>query len=449
MLENKKTHFSLFLTDSHSTSTSLLNFRRKGFDLREFELIGWSRDSSIPFKKEDGLSLKHARLEWQREGGRFLVRDLQTSKGTFINGVRVVTAFLEEGDCLKMGKIEMYLVDQKNREEKSYLLEESQSPFWQDQLKKLAQMAHTPFPLFITGASGSGKDRIAEYAHQHSPHSEGPFITVNCTTFTESLIESELFGHRKGSFTGAMQDRLGAFRAANGGSLFLDEIGDLPLNLQSKLLRVLENKEVKPLGMDRVIPVNVRIITATHQDLLRKICKGQFRLDLFFRLNVLRIHVPSLTERMEDFEKLLYFFAKQFQVRFSYESIQRLKRHPWYGNIRELKHFVTRASVLFQGEKITQTMCEELLEKLPDNFGTDMATQFVSSSFPEDSSRKNRSLVKEMERQLIISQLVATNGNQRRAAHGLGMATSTLSDKIKLYGINLEKILKQRSLVEV
>ena len=432
------------------------NGKEEKFDLREFEMIGSSRDSSISFKKKDGLCPRHTRLEWQQEEGRFLVRDLQTPQGTYINGVRVLTAFLAEGDCLKVGKKEMYLVKQKSREKSPCLLEESHCAYWQNQLHKLAQMVLSPFPLFITGASGSGKERVAKYAHRHSAYFEGPFVTVNCTAFTESLIESELFGHQRGSFTGAFRDRLGAFRTANGGSLFLDEIGDLSLGLQSKLLRVLENKEVKPVGMDRVIPVNVRIIAATHQNLIDKVCKGQFRLDLFFRLNILRIHLPSLSERMEDFKNLLCFFARQFHVRFSDKAVQRLKEHSWPGNIRELKHFVTRASVLFNRERITKDMCEELLDRVPDNFGTDIDSQFIFSSssascpFSDDRDGNDRGgvpLIKKMERQLIITQLATTNGNQRRAALSLGIPRSTLNDKIRFYKIDLKKILDRKHLV--
>ena len=436
--ENKKTPFTLHLTDSKGES----------FDLKEFELIGSSEDSSIRFTEKDGICPKHTRLEWQSQEGQFLVRDLQSPKGTYINGARIVSAFLQDGDCLSIGNKEMRLVEKKSREERVPLLEESLCPLWQNQIKKLSQIAHSSFPLFITGASGSGKERVAKYAHYHSPRSYEPFITVNCTAFTESLIESELFGHQKGSFTGAIQDRLGAFRAANRGTLFLDEIGDLPLNLQAKLLRVLENKEVKPVGMDRVIPINVRIITATHQDLLQKVCQGKFRLDLFFRLNVLRVHVPALSERMEDFEKLFYFFAKQFRVRFSHDAIERIKKHPWPGNIRELKHLVARASVLFYGKKIDKEMCEELLEKVPENFQTDILSKFISSgSFDKGQKTNNGSLIKEMEKQLIISHLIKTHGNQRQAAQTLGMATSTLNDKIKTYGIDLKKMVEQKYVI--
>jgi len=172
---------------------------------------------------------------------------------------------------------------------------------------------------------------VSHVIHDYSGRSEGPFVSVNCSALTESLVESELFGHVKGSFTGATSDRKGAFEAARGGTLFLDEIGDLPLSLQPKLLRALENQEIKPVGSDKTLKTDVRIVTATHKNLEKLVIEKTFRSDLFFRIHVVKISIPSLKERMEDFEDLLYHFSREMRVRFSVGAIEKLKEHSWPG----------------------------------------------------------------------------------------------------------------------
>ncbi len=190
--------------------------------------------------------------------------------------------------------------------------------------KNLGNVAKTDFPVLILGPSGTGKDVIAQALHQTSDR-QGPFLSVNCSALSETLIESELFGHVKGSFTGAVNDRKGAFEAARGGTLFLDEIGDLSYNLQAKLLRALENGEIRAVGADRNTQTDVRIIAATHQNLGEKIREGSFRSDLYYRLNVVTVTPPALNLRMEDFEGLLYGFARSMRVRFSHGAIVSLK----------------------------------------------------------------------------------------------------------------------------
>ena len=197
----------------------------------------------------------------------------------------------------------------------------------------LSSVATSSCPVLILGPSGTGKDVLANAIHNSSKKSGAPFISVNCSALTETLVESELFGHTKGSFTDAVSDRKGAFEAARGGTLFLDEIGDLPYSLQAKLLRALENNEIRPVGSDRSIKTDVRIIAATHQNLYNKIRDGEFRADLFYRLNVITIETPALKERIEDFDNLLYSFARQMRVRFSFNAIKTLKKHDWPGNI--------------------------------------------------------------------------------------------------------------------
>lgn len=302
---------------------------------------------------------------------------------------------------------------------------QSRNPLWNAELQGLGRAAETSFPILILGPSGSGKDVIAQEIHRASPRQAAPFVSVNCSALTETLIESELFGHVKGSFTGALGDRKGAFESARGGTLFLDEIGDLPVSLQAKLLRALENTEIRPVGSDKVLKTDVRIIAATHQNLPQKIHEGQFRADLFFRLNVISATTPALKNRIEDFDDLLNCFAKQMRVRFSFDAIQRLKMYSWPGNIRELRNLVFRAAALFPKEQIDIPRAEHLLKS--------SATVLTPS---EGESPVRGSVIKEVERQLILKRLQENNGNQRRTAVDLGMPKSTLNDRLRQYNIN-------------
>ena len=219
-------------------------------------------------------------------------------------------------------------------------------------LSCVPHIAKSKYPILLLGPSGTGKDVLARLIHRRSPVSSGPLVSVNCSALTETLIESELFGHRKGSYTGASCNRKGAFMASSGGTLFLDEIGDLPLSLQPKLLRAIEYQEIKPVGADEPVKTDARIIAATHQNLKEKVEKGTFRRDLYYRLNVVSFTVPPLRDRMEDFEPLLKSFLSDYGVTFSNEAIKVFKSYSWQGNIRELKNTVARAGALFSGEVI-------------------------------------------------------------------------------------------------
>lgn len=303
----------------------------------------------------------------------------------------------------------------------------SRNELWNMELQNLQNVSQTDFPVLLLGPSGTGKDVIAQAVHHRSPRHGRPFICVNCSALTETLIESELFGHVKGSFTGAMSDRKGAFESARGGTLFLDEIGDLSYNLQAKLLRALENNEIRPVGSDRVIKTDVRIIAATHQNLLGKMQEGQFRSDLFFRLNVVSVQTPCLKDRMEDFDDLLYTFSKQMRVRFAFGAIQRLKSYAWPGNVRELRNLVSRAAALFPRQNIDEAKVDRLLK------GNLFQTDIVPVLAPPSAQI---SVIKEVEKQIILKKLQANRGNQRKTAIDLGMPKSTLNDRLRQYQID-------------
>ena len=371
------------------------------------------------------VSSRHARIE--RRGETFVIRDLQSRNGTYLNGSRVTEAVLALGDRLRFGETSFSFSD--TIPEKSAL--KSKNRTWQLQLQRLPSFAATDFPVLITGPSGAGKEVITRAIHKHSLRNRGPFISINCSALSESLIESELFGHTKGAFTGAIGDRKGAFESARGGTIFLDEIGDLPLALQPKLLRAIENREIRPVGADRTIDIDVRIVAATHKNLNRQIATGAFREDLFYRLNVCQVKIPSLNERIEDFEDLLYSFAKEMHVRFSFNAVEYLKSQPWHGNVRELKNLVARASAYLPGKHIQPEDVAPLIE-----FTARREVQLKRRT-------KKGPVIKEIEREIILKQLIANGGNQRQTAKDLGLAKSTLHDRIRTYEIDLETILEE------
>ena len=361
------------------------------------------------------------------EGGYFL-RDLKSRNGTFLNGTPVVEACLNNNDKILIGET-CYLFSKLRAPEHKII---SKNPLWNEQLKRLPAFANTDYTVLVIGPSGSGKEVLARWIHENSARMRGPYTTINCSALSESLIESELFGHIKGSFTGATENRKGAFESTRGGTLFLDEIGDLPLSLQPKLLRALENKEIRPVGSDRSIQTDVRIIAATHKNLREKVMRGEFREDLFHRLNICRLSPPPLVERMEDFESLLYQFAKQQKVGFSFAAIERLKDHQWPGNIRELKNLIARAAAYFPGTRIQEKHIAKLIDR-------------EESALPYSQAAIKEILppIKEMEKDLIVQKLQKHSGNQRRAADELRMPKSTFHDKLKAYGIN-PKLFKKR-----
>lgn len=301
---------------------------------------------------------------------------------------------------------------------------------WDYELDKLKKVIMSDCPILLTGETGCGKDYLAKIVHRLSVRNEFNFVAVNCAAVSEGLLESELFGHKKGSFTGAVDNRNGAFRTANKGTIFLDEIGDMPLGMQAKLLRVIENQEVKAVGSDENTAINVRLVSATHQDLKKKMEKGLFRMDLYYRINVVNVKVPTLRERPEDFDGLLYSFAREQHVSFSYEAIKLLKEHSWPGNIRELRNVVTKGSALFRRQEIEACDVAELLDV---------------DSFKVEQKDENKMLtpLKEIEREMIVDALRKNRGNQRQAAHSLRIPKSTLNDKIKTYG--LFKFVSERS----
>jgi transcriptional regulator with GAF, ATPase, and Fis domain len=424
MLQTKNLRELMGPTPPHNKG--FLVFQRAGrkevLEVDEFLTIGRGLQAHL-ILEDDFVSQRHARIE--RKPGGFFLRDLQSRNGTYINGAQVFEALLQNGDTVQLGKSEL-LFQFERGDEKEKLVKVSKNIAWNFQLERLPAIAESRLPVLILGESGTGKELIAQQLHKLSERNRGPLVCVNCSALGESLIESELFGHTKGSFTGATHDRKGAFETARGGTLFLDEIGELPLHLQPKLLRALENQEIRPVGSDKTVRTDVRIVTATHQDLKRKVQAGQFRADLYFRLHVAQVCTPALRDRLEDFETLLYFFSKTERVRFSFDAIEKLKQHKWPGNIRELKNSVSRARALFKNQQINAEHVAQLIDELPIS----SLSQLLLS--PPQS-------IREMERKLIVECLIRNRGNQRKSAQELGIPKSTLHDRLKTYEIDLDE----------
>jgi len=279
--------------------------------------------------------------------------------------------------------------------------------------------AQTEFTVLLTGESGTGKELVARRIHRFSCRSEAPFVPVNCCALPSDLIESELFGHRKGAFTGAAGDRQGLFQAAHGGTLFLDEIGDMPLQAQVKLLRVLQQGTVRPVGGTTEIPVDARIVAATNQDVQRAIEQGRFRLDLFYRLNVLHLELPPVRERIEDLPALIACFQRRAAERLGLEALPRfsrevlalLSKHAWPGNLRELENVVEVASAVSSGPEIR-------VEHLPP-YLREGGTALVPA-------RTGIPSLRDMERQVVRDVLERVNHNKSKAARILGISRSRL-----------------------
>ncbi len=314
----------------------------------------------------------------------------------------------------------------------------SRNRMLREQYAKLPRASRSDLPVLILGPSGSGKERVARAIHDHSFRNQAPFVSLNCSALVESLSESELFGHTKGSFSGAIADRKGAFEIARRGTLFLDEVGDLPLSLQAKLLRALENKEIRPVGSDRTVETDVRIVAATHQNLNEKIFRNEFRADLFYRLNVIQFTTLPLRDRLEDFEDIVAELTAKFKTLLSPSTIQILKNHPFPGNIRELQNMVARIAAFYPGETIEPEQLRVVLEQTTTPPPTPINRMMThgEDSYPKYQTR---------EKAMILECLRLHFGNQRQAAADLGMPKSTFHDKVKFYGIDVNQFKPQKS----
>ena len=304
----------------------------------------------------------------------------------------------------------------------------------QDVIERVRKVADSDVSVLIRGESGSGKEMVAQALSSLSSRNKGPFIKVNCAAVPQELMEAEFFGHEKGAFTGAHKQKLGKFELANGGTLFLDEIGDMPLSMQMKILRVVQESELERVGGEVSIPVEFRLITATHRDLEKAVAEGEFREDLFYRLNVVSITLPPLRNRKEDFPILIKHFLDLYNEKFkkglkgfSAEAMESLLNYSWPGNVRELENVIQRCIVLSSDKTMEN---RELLEVYP----------LLSGSIRKASNNaslqdKLENLVSDVEEKLILEALNEENWKRQETADRLGISRKSLHNKMKKYGL--------------
>jgi two-component system nitrogen regulation response regulator GlnG len=322
------------------------------------------------------------------------------------------------------------------------------SPALLEIFKSVGRVAARDVSVLITGESGTGKELVARAIHAASRRADGPFVAVNTAAIPRELLESELFGHERGAFTGAVESRIGRFRQASGGTLFLDEIGDMPLDLQAKLLRVLQDREVTPVGGRRPEPVDARIVAATHRDLDAAVAEGSFREDLLYRLRVVPLHLPPLRERRDDIPALAEHFVGRYAEELgsgvralAEETLRRLLAHDWPGNVRELENAIKRALVLASGEVLLPEDFDFLVERpgrpAPGADLRALVEREARRAMEVGDASVYRSVLEQVERPLIETALARTGGNQIRAASLLGINRNTLRKKIAELGIAL------------
>jgi len=409
--------------------TGLARFREESFEVVLTDL-------ALP--DQSGMSV----LREIRRINREVVVIIITAFGTVDNAIEACRLGADDYVTKPFGREQLLFVIEKalrlrqlqseNRQLRSELRDRyrferiiAKSGKMEEVLKMAARVAETDATVLILGESGTGKELLAQAIHYNSPRSDRPLVTVNCPSIPENLLESELFGHVKGAFTGAIRDRKGKFELAEGGTLFLDEIGDLPEHLQAKLLRVLQEREIERLGDTKPIHVDVRILAATNKDLARQIQTGRFREDLYYRLSVVTIVIPPLREHPEDIPFLVDYFLQKHghgrRLTVSEQAMKFLLAYPWPGNVRELENTIERATIFAPGSVITP-------EALPPG----MAAAGASASLPP---LNEPSSLEEIERQAIRQALEKSRGNQTGAAQLLKVPRHVLRYRMKKLGL--------------
>jgi transcriptional regulator with GAF, ATPase, and Fis domain len=391
--------------------------------------------------QDPAISRKHCEIQILPEG--FLIRDLQSTNGTILHGVRICEAYLDEGTEFQVGTTKLVFCPLQEsveyplsrREAFGKLLGRSVT------MRRVMHLAETFAPteasILIEGETGTGKEVLARAIHDNSPRRTKPFVIVDCGSLAKGVVESELFGHVKGAYTGAATDRTGAFQEANGGTVFLDEIGELPLELQPKLLRVLENKEIRRLGSNEIKRIDVRILAATNKKLESEVNAGRFREDLFYRLSVVKMELPPLRKRKDDLELLTRRFLEDLggegaadQVANFSRAMELFTSYDWPGNVRELRNVIETAVHARQGAIDLGAFL--YLSGMRDRVST------VSGGFASDRPFKDakNDLIDRFEREYIRELLARNSGNISRAAREAQIERAYLQRLIKKHGLN-------------
>ncbi len=326
-----------------------------------------------------------------------------------------------------------------------------QSRAMQNVYKAIGRVSQTDATILIRGESGTGKELVARAVYQHGTRSGKPFLIINCVAIPETLLESELFGYEKGAFTGASQKHIGKIEQANRGTVFLDEIGDMPVSIQAKILRLLQEKSIERLGGEETIPVDVRIIAATHQNLEQSIADGKFREDLYFRLKVVTIELPPLRDRKEDIHSLIAYYLYKFSNELKIdnpgiqeEALALLTTYEWPGNVRELENLIQKVLIFNRGAPIAVTDLEPIIEKTDCNedspkIGLDAVRQWVRQMMASESGKYRFDDFVDILSGIVIAEaLQSTDGNRTQAAKLLGMSRPTLHAKIEKHNIRMK-----------
>lgn len=429
----------IFVNDASCATGGLTREETVGKNMKELEKMGFTEDTIIWKVLESGKEETH--IERLGDGGQVYVTGVPLYDGDELNMVVCTERNVTETKLLRE------LLDENNRDNRALLAElkrlRKENTVSDDEiiadddvskrlLNQARRIASQNTTVLLTGESGTGKEVFANYIYKHSDRANGPFIKINCAAIPENLMESEFFGYEPGAFTGAdPHGKIGYFEMANKGTLFLDEVSEMPVHLQAKLLRVLQEREIMRIGGSDVIPVDLRLITATNRDLKDAVDAGTFREDLYYRLNVMLLHILPLRERKSDIRGFVLNFIREFNKKYntnkvmSDDALSVLEKQDWPGNVRELKNVVERLVLSFDGDLIKRFQVERML-------GMPIPSTVLDVSQLQNKSMKT--LMEDYERAILTS-MMEEYGRASRVADILGMSKATLSRKLSKYGI--------------
>jgi DNA-binding NtrC family response regulator len=410
--------------------------------------IGKKEDNDLVIS-DNTVSRHHAEIEYKADS--FLLRDLDSTNGTYVNGTRVKEVYLAPGDRIKIGRVllEFSAFDERVKIEPYPKSEFGKLVGTSIKMRQiftiLERISPTLATVIIEGDTGTGKDLVAQAIHEHSTRKNQPFVVFDCSAVAPNLIESELFGHEKGAFTGAIRSRRGAFEEAKGGTIFLDEIGELSLDLQPKLLRALEQREIKRVGSNVPIKIDVRVICATNKNLKKEVEEGRFREDLYYRLSVVKIRLPSLAERPEDIEPLIERFLKtgKFNMleggrlkvtKVDDEAIKMLKRYTWPGNVRELLNVIERAVSFAEGDTLTKSHLDFVFSEMEQE--EEYTERLVTPTDVPFKEAKQR-LLDAFEKEYLIDLLKRNKYNISAAAREAKIDRKHIRNLLKKHNIEI------------
>ena len=425
--------------------------RGKKINLNKNVITVGKRETNDLVVSDKTVSRKHMEIQYSSDS--FLLKDLDSTNGTYLNGSKVKEAYLTPGDLIKVGNtiVEFVAFDEKVK------IEPSDRDSFGEMVGKsrkmrqifsiLEKISPTQATVIIEGETGTGKDLVAKAVHKHSPRKDKPFIVFDCSAVASNLIESELFGHEKGAFTGAVKARRGAFEAAGGGTLFLDEIGELSLDLQPKLLRALEQREIKRVGSNVPVKIDVRVVCATNRNLRKEIREERFREDLYYRLSVVKVNLPALRERSEDITNIIEHLlaTRPFNQktdgslhvkRVEDDALKLLSRYEWPGNVRELHNIMERAVSFVDGDTLTRAQLDFIFAEI-DHGEERTERMAVDADVPFKDAKQQ--VVEAFEKEYLVELLKTNNFNLSKASREAKIDRKHLRNLLKKYDISTKE----------